>query len=397
MTKILSKPLISVIVPVYNAAPYLEKCINSIRNQTYENLEIILVNDGSSDESPSLCNAFQVQDARIKVLHKENGGAASARKEGIKLATGDYTTYVDSDDWIEPDMYERMVGNLQDADVVICGIERDSGPNINFEVNAIAPGVYQEEKLSEIYAKMIYTGHFYEWGILPFVYNKLFRTELLRRNQLKVPDKIRVGEDPACCYPALLEAKKIVILRECLYHYQMRDDSVMGINDGKEIEHYKVFYSYLKSRFSEVEEWKENLILQMEYMMLFMLMLKNLEVFQNQGESLFPYADLEKGARIALYGAGRFGHELVRYIRGADDYTLMAWVDSNARGEIQKISTLQEKEFDYVLIAVLKSEIQKEIIDNIAGMGIPGNRIKGIDMELIEKGRALVEDTLSSK
>ncbi len=145
MTKILSKPLISVIVPVYNAAPYLEKCINSIRNQTYENLEIILVNDGSSDESPSLCNAFQVQDARIKVLHKENGGAASARKEGIKLATGDYTTYVDSDDWIEPDMYERMVGNLQDADVVICGIERDSGPNINFEVNAIAPGVYQEE------------------------------------------------------------------------------------------------------------------------------------------------------------------------------------------------------------------------------------------------------------
>ena len=102
-------PLVSVIVPIYNAEIYLERCINSIINQTYQNLEIILVDDGSTDNSSETGDKFQQRDSRIRVIHKENGGVVSARRAGIQSARGIYVAYLDSDDWIESDMYEELV------------------------------------------------------------------------------------------------------------------------------------------------------------------------------------------------------------------------------------------------------------------------------------------------
>lgn len=100
-------PRISVIVPVYNVEQYLPRCVESILAQTYENLEILLVEDGTKDNSGAICDAYARQDARVKAIHKENGGLSSARNAGIDAATGDYLSFVDSDDWIEPDMYEK--------------------------------------------------------------------------------------------------------------------------------------------------------------------------------------------------------------------------------------------------------------------------------------------------
>ena len=117
-----NRPLISVIVPVYNMQDYLETCMNSILGQTYENLEIILVNDGSKDSSPQMCDAFAEKDSRIKVIHKENGGLSSARNAGLDVATGDYIGFVDSDDSIRPNFFELLYDNLvkTDADVSVC-------------------------------------------------------------------------------------------------------------------------------------------------------------------------------------------------------------------------------------------------------------------------------------
>ena len=108
----MSEPLIPVIVPVYNAEKYIEKCVASIRAQTYRNLEIILVDDGSCDRSGELCEAFALEDSRIVVIRKENGGVASARNAGLDAMHGDYVGFVDADDWIDPEMYEVLLQRM---------------------------------------------------------------------------------------------------------------------------------------------------------------------------------------------------------------------------------------------------------------------------------------------
>lgn len=123
----MSNPLISVIVPVYKVEPYLERCVNSIRNQTYQNLEIILVDDGSPDRCGEMCDAFGKQDSRIRVFHKENGGQSSARNLGLDNITGEYVGFVDSDDWIEPDMYQHLYELMKQnqAQIACCGVQKD--------------------------------------------------------------------------------------------------------------------------------------------------------------------------------------------------------------------------------------------------------------------------------
>ena len=120
----MSKSLISVIVPVYKVENFLDRCVESIVGQTYENLEIILVDDGSPDNCPAMCDEWAEKDSRIRVIHKENGGLCSARNAGMDIAAGDYLGFVDSDDCIEPDMYQLLVENAvsTQADISRCGI-----------------------------------------------------------------------------------------------------------------------------------------------------------------------------------------------------------------------------------------------------------------------------------
>lgn len=117
--------LISIVVPVYKVEPYLDKCISSIVNQTYKNLEIILVDDGSPDNCPAMCDAWAEKDNRIRVIHKPNGGLSDARNAGMSVATGELMAFVDSDDWIAPDMYEKLYHRLTEdgSDIAACGVQ----------------------------------------------------------------------------------------------------------------------------------------------------------------------------------------------------------------------------------------------------------------------------------
>ena len=128
----MSEPLISVIVPVYNAEKYIEKCVASIRAQTYRNLEIILVDDGSCDRSGELCEAFALEDSRIVVIRKENGGVASARNAGLDAMHGDYVGFVDADDWIDPEIYEVLLQRMiaENAQISCCGTAIVTGEKI---------------------------------------------------------------------------------------------------------------------------------------------------------------------------------------------------------------------------------------------------------------------------
>lgn len=147
------KPLISVIVPIYRVERYLSKCVESILNQTYRHLEIILVDDGSPDGSGAICDEFAEKDSRIRVIHKENGGLSDARNAGIQVAGGEYLAFVDGDDWIEPDMYEAMLGLTEKYGAkLVCAGRYDENDSTGEMVIGLCP--QREEALpgTEVFA-----------------------------------------------------------------------------------------------------------------------------------------------------------------------------------------------------------------------------------------------------
>ncbi len=212
-------PLISIIVPVYQVEKYLDKCIISIINQSYKNLEIILVDDGSTDSSPAICNQYQKKDTRIKVIHKENGGLSQARNVGLEIAQGDYIGFVDSDDWIESNMYEVLMSSLLEtgADIAVCNYQMDaSGSKALKKIYNIEKKVYSPEEA----LRKIITADGY---IRTVVWNKLYKRSVW--GDIKFPEG-RIYEDTLWTAKVVGNSKSISYINYSLYHYLFRPDSL---------------------------------------------------------------------------------------------------------------------------------------------------------------------------
>ncbi len=211
---------ISVIVPVYKVEAYLDKCISSIANQTYKNLEIILVDDGSPDNCPATCDAWAEKDSRIRVIHKPNGGLSDARNAGMAVATGELMTFVDSDDWIAPDMYEHLYQRLEEdsSDIAACGVQmvwENKTPSrmLTREGNRV---LNQEEAMRAIIEE--------SWLKQP-VWYKLYKTVLIR--DILFP-KGKYHEDVFWSYQAIGRAQRVSVSDHIGYYYLQRGGSIMG-------------------------------------------------------------------------------------------------------------------------------------------------------------------------
>ena len=211
---------ISVIVPVYKAEPYLDKCVSSIVNQTYKNLEIILVDDGSPDNCPAMCDAWAEKDSRIRVMHKTNGGLSDARNAGMAVATGKLMAFVDSDDWIVPDMYEYLYQRLTEdnSDIAACGVQmvwEDKTPSrtLTREGSCV---LNQEEAMRAIIEE--------SWLKQP-VWYKLYKTELVRDILFPVG---KYHEDVFWSYQAVGRAQRVSVSDHIGYYYLQRGGSIMG-------------------------------------------------------------------------------------------------------------------------------------------------------------------------
>ena len=215
---------ISVIIPVYNVAPYLDQCLESVCGQTYRNLEILLIDDGSTDESGAICDMWAEKDARIRVIHKENGGVSSARNEGLKAATGTLIGFVDSDDWIEPEMYEKLARSIitGHTDAAMCGYVdypyRTEDKPVNKGIKSY-PACGFADAVIHIYERN---------GYFTSICNKLFRRSLIYRNGLPIllDQDIAVGEDELWLFTVLQKMRKASFVPEALYYYRARAGSV---------------------------------------------------------------------------------------------------------------------------------------------------------------------------
>ena len=219
-------PLISIIIPVYQVEKYLDKCIASVVNQTYTNLEIILVDDGSPDNCPAICDAWKERDPRIKVIHQENGGLSRARNEGLKIATGEFIGFVDSDDWIELNMYRILLDLIveHDADIAICDSlneSEDSQVTIPISKQPVIKTYTVEEamKMLLLCNNMIRIN----------VWNKLYRKNILGNIQFPIG---KIFEDVAWTPQIIGCAKKIILIDTPLYHYFSRPDSLCNNSEN---------------------------------------------------------------------------------------------------------------------------------------------------------------------
>ena len=224
-----SNPLISVIVPIYKVEKYLKKCIESLIYQTYKNLEIILIDDGSPDKCPYICDYYANKYPNIIVIHKDNEGLVNARKEGIRCATGDYICYVDGDDWVKDNHFEKIALEIMNsnADIIIHGYTRYSKGTYKVVNNHIESGYYCEEQIKKsIIPTMMSRKPFYNTGIEPCIWGKAFKHSLLLPFQIQVPKEITIGEDVAVSYPAIAAAKSISVILDYGYFYRVNDNSM---------------------------------------------------------------------------------------------------------------------------------------------------------------------------
>lgn len=236
------KEFISIIVPVYNVEPYVEKCIESIINQSYKNLEIIIIDDGSIDNSGKICDKFAGIDSRIKVVHKKNGGSASAKNVGLKMATGYYLSFVDSDDFLEKNIYEHMVNQMigNEADVIQCNYQ-------NLFVNRTTPVISTDREM--VLNTSSYLKRFtFDWtcGLL---WNKLYKKELFDDIFFEENRKI---DDEFFTYQGIMRAKKILLDPAIIYNYRHRESSVMLSDSSK--------HQILKDRIEFISKRRKRII-----------------------------------------------------------------------------------------------------------------------------------------
>jgi len=226
--------LVSIIIPVYNAEIYLQRCLDSVLGQIYAKLEVIVINDGSTDGSADICEEYAQSDSRIKVIHKENGGVSSARNSGLDTASGGWIGFVDADDWVEPDMFEKLMNAAKKSgsQITICGHTDYRGDAAKIKSKAKHVGFLDREKA----IKCLLAYDFFEG----YLWNKLFKSSLIK--DIRLDNDIHFCEDVLFCTQAFMSANNVCYIADTLYHHCLSKDGAM--------------LSFNKKRLTELTAWE---------------------------------------------------------------------------------------------------------------------------------------------
>lgn len=378
--------LISVIVPIYRVERYLDKCIQSIMNQTYKNLEIILVDDGSDDNSGEICDKYVLLDERIKVIHKKNGGQDSARKAGMRIAQGEYIGYVDGDDWLEPEMYEVLLADAQNynADVVESGIIDNYEEEEKIRCPYLPEGIYRGEDFEKkVIPVFMYTGHFFQAGITPYLVTKLFRKSIVERYQLWDDEIQIVLDDNIVTYSAIANASSLYIEHKCFYHYKLNNSSTKHSVNRQRDRYLMYTVEGYKKR---IQIKNESIIRQIEYNSMYHLLSRLPQVFDDMESEicLIPYGGIPKQSKVILYGAGSVGIHMWHYLKTIKELQIVYWVDRNYKNiedsyPVKNPREIVGQEYDYIIISVMRDSAVESICNDLNELGAEQQRIKWLE------------------
>lgn len=231
---------ISIIIPVYNTEKYLRRCIESVLSQSFTDFELILVDDGSKDSSPQICDEYASQDKRVRVIHKVNGGVSAARNDGLDIAKGEYVTFIDSDDWVERD-YLNTLSYYKDYDIVFFS------HRLIYEDGYISEFLFEskdgdKQNIWEIVADL--KKNKTDWNFYGYTWNKMFRRNIIDKYMIRFVEGLRISEDEVYTLDYCTHAKSIKVLPQCLYNYRVLGTGLTATKNSAE-EYKKLADSYL--------------------------------------------------------------------------------------------------------------------------------------------------------
>ena len=364
--------LISIIVPIYNVSAYINMCIESILHQTYENIEIILVDDGSTDHSLQICKKYQESDKRIHIISKENGGLVTARKAGLEAAHGEYIGFVDGDDYIESDMYENLYAKIREhnVDFVHSGMIIDNKKITNYEEGTV--------NLEAIDRADYINKNILDRQVMVFaIWSKLFRTDIIREAYMEIPDEQGYGEDLLCLYRYILKCRKFYMYKDAFYHYRVYDGSMTRRNwldicfEESKLYGWGVRYfksvGILEKCGDYAKAYYKRQIMQG--------ILRDCPEWINVPRYRFPSAEILKDKKIVIYGAGNVGKDYFRQISQYNKCEVVAWVDKAVDSDsdmvlIERPEVMKTREFDMVLLCVRRKPTAEEIKKELWQEGI---------------------------
>lgn len=358
--------MLSVIVPIYNIEKYLPRCIKSIIAQKYKNLEILLIDDGSVDNSLQICDKYAEIDCRIKVFHKKNEGLVKTRKLGLKYATGDYITFVDGDDWIESNMYYEMMPYIENSDIdfIDSGFFQDRCDESKKYEN-LKNHVYELDSVirHKFFLTLFSLDNFIE--IYPSIWSKIFKADILREAYKQVPDDMEFGEDIinlACC---ILKSNKLIQIGNAFYHYNYRENSMSHVRDlsyvRKEISLWNYCGDFVLKNDPFMEQKHIDRLLFLKLYNAFNYV-ANFE-FGTIQYYAFPRIDILTNKKIVLYGAGKVGQDYLLQLSKYHKCEIVYWIDKEyekihcSYREIVDPEDVLDKDYDFILIAVENQEL----------------------------------------
>lgn len=395
---------ISVIVPIYNAEKDLKSCLLSIEGQSYKDLELILVDDGSEDKSAIICKEWVAEHENVRYIYQEHAGAAVARLRGIAAAGRDYIIFVDADDTVSENICASLMTHSGGADMVSCGyfISYEGSEEKREIRDNIEEGLYQGEKMEYVWENMMYFGnnrkHLH--GILSNVCNKLFKSDLLREvaEELKGNNyykNINFGEDSVLLYRYLLKCRAVYVLHESFYYYKMREHSLTHIADKKFLYVINDYYLALLEAY-ESHCCSHLLIPQLEetvcaFMEKFAPSRMGFGIASRRCSYKLPEIPELYGKKTLLYGAGYIGKDYMSQIKNEKNYDVRLWIDKAYKLYedlgVVGIEALEDggNEVDAALIAVKDRETAASIAEELKTHGIPEDSIYWEEAERISE------------
>lgn len=277
------KPVLSIVVPIYNAAPWLCKCLDSLRAQTFLEWETLLIDDGSTDASADICREYVARDSRFHYWAQPHAGVVCARRNGVRHAVGAMVGFVDADDWVEPDMYQEMMAATARVEAVVCGYFRHSDKDTSIHHSFPGTGLYDGLCYEPcILNEMLCAQDRRYFDCLPMLWNTLLPSNLLRQTLEKMDERMHRSEDALCVYTCLLQLRSLECLERPLYHYRVHANSAMGRVGFRNYQDTALFYQQL---IRTVEHLRPALLPQVDSLFLYLI---SLGIYENPALLRYP-------------------------------------------------------------------------------------------------------------